>query len=127
MKGAAERVRFSDTGVPAKLYTLWQKQVHRGIQNWDCYGPEEAGTSRWDAFCEWAAGQPTMAPQGQLTYNEERVQKNVRLLCDDVAKMARCSRQAMWEVVRLAWEGYRSGNNGAPQHVKPQKWPLPAS
>jgi len=55
MKGAAERVGFSDTGVPAKLYILWRKQVHRGIQNWDCYGLEEAGTSRWDAFCEWAA------------------------------------------------------------------------
>ena len=71
MKGAAERVGFSDTGVPAKLYTLWRKQVHRSIQNWDWYCLEEARTSKCDAFCEWAIGQPTMAPRGQLTYNEE--------------------------------------------------------
>ena len=56
MKKAAEKVGFSDTGTPPKLYMLWRKQVHRGVQNWD---PEETGTSRWDAFCEWAAGQPT--------------------------------------------------------------------
>jgi len=68
-----------------------------------------------------------MAPRGQLTYNEEQLPKNVRLLCDEVANKARCSRQAMWDVVRLAREACRSGNNGAPQHVDPQKWPLPSS
>jgi hypothetical protein len=127
MKKAAEQVGFSDAGTPTKLYTLWRKQVHRGVQNWDCFGPEEAGTSRWDAFCEWAAGQPTMAPRGQLTYHEESVRKNVRLLCDDVAKKARNSRQAMWEAVRQARAGYRGAHNAAPQHVEPAKWPLPAA
>ena len=95
MKGAAERVGFSDTGFPAKLYTLWWKQVHKGMQNWDCCGFEEARRSRWDAFSEWGARQPTMGPRGQLTYNEERVWKNIRLLCDNVVKKARCSQQAM--------------------------------
>ena len=104
-----------------KPYTLWRKQVHLGAQNWDCFGPEEAGISRWDSFCEWAAGQPTMAPRGQLTYHEERVRKNVRFLCDDINKKVQNSRQAMWEAVHQAREAYRSAHHAAPQYVEPAK------
>ena len=65
------RVRFFDDGVPSQLYTLQWEQVHRGIQNWHCFGSAEAGTNQWNNFCEWAAGQPTMAPWGLVEYSQE--------------------------------------------------------
>ena len=55
VKNAAQRVGFFDPGIPAQLYTLWQGQIHRAIQNWDCYGAGEAGTNKCSEFCDWAA------------------------------------------------------------------------
>ncbi|RPB19632.1 hypothetical protein L211DRAFT_853014 [Terfezia boudieri ATCC MYA-4762] len=127
IKQAADKVGFNDDGIPGKLYTFWWKHIHRGVQNWDCYGPEEAGTSRWDAFCEWAAGQPTMAPRGQLEYQNESIRKHVRILCDDIAKKARTSRQGTWNVVHQARAAYQAANNGGPANIEPPKWPLPAT
>ena len=68
VKGAAEKVGFCDNGIPPQLYSLWRTQVHRGIQNWDCFGAAVAGTKKWTDFCAWAAGQPGMALRGQVEY-----------------------------------------------------------
>jgi len=89
VKEAAMKVGFFDDGVPSQLYTLWWGQVYRGIQNWNYFGSAEAGTSWWNDFCEWAASQPTMAPRGLVGYSQEEVQRNVHILCDDIAKKAR--------------------------------------
>ncbi|RPB19145.1 hypothetical protein L211DRAFT_853486 [Terfezia boudieri ATCC MYA-4762] len=91
VRKAAEWVGFFDEGIPSQLYTQWRKQVHREIQNFNYYGPEEAGSNKWEFFCEWAAGQPTMASRGQLAYQNEAIRKHIRILCDDVAKKARGS------------------------------------
>ena len=40
---AAQSVGFFDAGIPARLYTLWRKQVHRAIENFRCFGPKETG------------------------------------------------------------------------------------
>jgi len=66
VKTAAERLSFHADGVPGQLYTMWQQQIHRSIQNFNCYGAEESGTNRWENFCQWAASQPTMGPARQL-------------------------------------------------------------
>ena len=92
VKTAAERLGFHADGVPGQLYTMWRKQIHCGIQNFNCYGLEESETNRWENFCQWAAGQPTMAAAGQLAYHYKGIQKSVRMLCDDVAKKPRNSR-----------------------------------
>ncbi|KAF8415751.1 hypothetical protein BGX38DRAFT_1281171 [Terfezia claveryi] len=47
IKQAAERVGFFDPGIPPQLYTLWRGQIHRGVQNWDCFGSGEAGSNKW--------------------------------------------------------------------------------
>jgi len=47
VKTAAERLGFHADGIPGHLYTMWQKQIYRGIQNFNCYGPQESGTNRW--------------------------------------------------------------------------------
>jgi len=46
VKEAATKVGFFDDGVPSQLYTLWRGQVHRDIQNWNCFGSAEAGISQ---------------------------------------------------------------------------------
>ena len=108
VKGAAEKVGFFDNGIHPQLYSLWRTQVHRGIQNWDCFVAAEAGTKEWTDFCEWAAGQPGMGPRGQVGYGREEVKRHVRTLCDDIAKKARNSRQAMWEMIYAARAAYHT-------------------
>ena len=71
VKNAAQRVACFDPGIPAQLYTLRRGQIHRAIQNWYCYVAGQAGTNKWREFCEWAAEQPSIAPRGQLTYNQD--------------------------------------------------------
>jgi len=95
VKTAAELLGFHADGVPGQLYTMWWKQIHHGIQNLNCYGPKESGINRWENFCEWAATQPTMASARQLAYHDEAIQKRVRMLYDDMAKMTRNSQQAI--------------------------------
>ncbi|RPB22174.1 hypothetical protein L211DRAFT_850931 [Terfezia boudieri ATCC MYA-4762] len=56
VRKAAERVGFFGEGIPSQLYTQWRKQVHRGIQNFNCYGPEEAGSNKWESFLKKARG-----------------------------------------------------------------------
>jgi len=51
VKEAATKVGFFDDRVLSQLYTLWRGQVHRGIQNWNCFDSAEAGTNRWNDFC----------------------------------------------------------------------------
>jgi len=92
VKTAAKGLGFHADGVTGQLYTMWRKQIYRRIQNFNWYRPEESGTNRWENFCQWAAGLPTMAPAGQLAYHDEAIQKSVWMLCDDVAKKARNSR-----------------------------------
>ena len=125
VKGAAEKVGFFDNGIPPQLYSLWRTQVHRGIRNWDCVGAAEAGTKKWTDCWEWAAGQPGMAPRGQVEYAREEVKRHVRPLCDDIAKQARNSRQAMWEMIYVAREAYRTEYSEAPEIIEPPKWLLP--
>jgi len=125
VKQAADNVAFHDKGVPGSLYTLLRKQVHWGIQNYSRYRPEESGTTKWDSFCEWAAGHPTIATHGQLEYQNEATKRHVRTLCYDVAKKARNSRQCMWSVVRQARAAYRATHNGEPANIELAKWPLP--
>jgi len=45
VKEAAAEVGFFNDWVPSQLYVLWRGQVHRGIQNWNCFASAEAGTS----------------------------------------------------------------------------------
>ncbi|RPB18500.1 hypothetical protein L211DRAFT_854063 [Terfezia boudieri ATCC MYA-4762] len=72
--------------------------------NFNCHGPEEAGSNKWESFCEWATGQPTMAPR---------------------AKKARGSRQAMWVAIHQARAAHRASHDGEPAVIEPPKWPLP--
>ncbi|RPB26621.1 hypothetical protein L211DRAFT_847247 [Terfezia boudieri ATCC MYA-4762] len=125
VRKAAERVGFFDKGIPGQLYTQWRKQVHRRIQNFNCHGPEEAGSNKWESFCEWAAGQPTMAPRYQLAYQDEAIQKHIRILYDDVVKKARGSRQAMWVAIQQARATHRASYDGESAVIEPPKWPLP--
>ena len=125
VRQAAERIGFFDPGIPKRLYTFWRAQVHRGIQNWTCFGAGEAGTTKWAEFCEWAAGQPTMAPRGQLNYHKDSIRNNVRVVCEDIAKKARTSRQNMWEAIQQSRAAYRAANAMAPAHIEPLNWPLP--
>ena len=54
-----------------------------------------------------------MAPRGQVNYNNDSaIRRNVRLLCDDVAKKARNSRQKMWDAVHRARVAYEAANPG---------------
>ncbi|RPB22175.1 hypothetical protein L211DRAFT_850932 [Terfezia boudieri ATCC MYA-4762] len=122
VRNAAKSVGFFDDGIPPQLYTLWRKQVHRGVQNWTCYGAREAGIIRWGEFCEWAAGQPTMAPRGQVQYNRDIIRRNVRILYDDIAKKARNSRQSMWDTVQRARAAHRAANPGVV--IQPLRKPL---
>ncbi|RPB26622.1 hypothetical protein L211DRAFT_847248 [Terfezia boudieri ATCC MYA-4762] len=123
IRNTAENIGFFDDGIPPQLYTLWRSQVHRGVQNWGCYGAGEAGIIRWGDFCEWAAGQPTMAPRGQVQYNRDVIHRNVRILYDDIAKKGRNSRQSMWDTVQRARAAHRAAN---PEGViEPLRWLLP--
>ena len=108
VKRAAQQVGFLDFGIPPQLYSLWQTEVYRGIQNWDRFVAAEAGTKEWPDFVEWAAGQPGMAPQGRVGYGPEEVKRHVCTLCDDKAKKAWNSRQAMWEMIYAAPAAYRA-------------------
>ena len=128
VRQAATNVGFYDPNIDSKLYTFWRAQVHRGIQNWNCFGAGEAGTSRWSEFCEWAASQEGMAPRGMLAYTtDSSIRRNVRTICDDIAKKARSSRQSMWETIFRARAGYRESNPGAPAIIEPTRWPLPGA
>ena len=66
--------------------------MHRGIQNWNCYSAGEAGMNKWAEFCDWATGQPIMAPRGQLAYDQNKIRFSIRTICDNMAKIARTSR-----------------------------------
>ncbi|RPB18147.1 hypothetical protein L211DRAFT_854413 [Terfezia boudieri ATCC MYA-4762] len=66
-----------------------------------------------------------MAPRGQLAYQDEAIRKHIRILCDDVAKKARGSRQAMWVAIHQAWAAHRASHDGEPAVIEPPKWPLP--
>ena len=100
MRQAATNVGFYDPNIDSKLYTFWRAQVHRGNQNWNCFGTEEAKTSRWSEVCEWVASQEGMAPRGMLAYTtDSSIRRNVRTICDDIAKKPRSSRQGMWETI----------------------------
>jgi len=125
VKEAATKVEFFDDGVPSQLYTLWWGQVHRGIQNWNCFGSAEADTNQWNNFCKWAAGQPTMAPRGLVGYSQEEVRWNVCILCNDEAKKARNSRQSMWHMIYRARAAYTAANPDLERVIEPPKWPLP--
>jgi len=125
VKTAAERLGFYADGVQGQLYTRWRKQIHRGILNFNSYGPEESGTNRWENICQWPAGQPTMGPAGQRAYNDEAIQRSVRMLCDDVAKKARNSGQAMCAAIHQACAAYRDAHDGHRTFIGPPKWLLP--
>ncbi|RPB27280.1 hypothetical protein L211DRAFT_846106 [Terfezia boudieri ATCC MYA-4762] len=66
-----------------------------------------------------------MAPRGQLVYQDEAIRKQIRILCDDVAKKARGSRQAIWIAIHIARATYRVAYNREPAIVEQPKWPLP--
>ncbi|RPB23578.1 hypothetical protein L211DRAFT_849565 [Terfezia boudieri ATCC MYA-4762] len=66
-----------------------------------------------------------MASRGQLAYQDKVIQKHIRILCDDVAKKARGSRQAMWIAIHMVRAAYRVAHNEEPAVVEPPKWPLP--
>ena len=101
--------------------------MHRGIQNWNCYGAGEEGTSKWAEFCDWAAGQPIMAPWGQLEYDQDKIRSSVRTICDDIGKKAHTSRQTMWEAIYIARAAYHSANPMGPKTIQPLRWPLPGA
>ena len=92
VRQAATNVGFYDPNIDSTLYTFRRAQVCRGIQNWNCFGAGEAETSRWSEFCEWAASEEGMAPRGMLAYTTySSIGRNVRTICDDIAKEARPS------------------------------------
>ncbi|RPB25435.1 hypothetical protein L211DRAFT_848274 [Terfezia boudieri ATCC MYA-4762] len=66
-----------------------------------------------------------MAPQDQLAYQDKAIRKHIRILCDDKAKKARGSRQAMWIAIHMVRAAYRIAHNREPAIVEPPKWPLP--
>ena len=128
VRQAATNVGFYDSNIYSKLYTFWRAQVHRGIQNWNCFSTGEAGTSRWSEFCEWAASQEGMAPRGMLAYTtDSSIRRNVRTICDDIAKKARSSRQSMWETIFRARAAYRESNPRASAIIEPARWPRPGA
>jgi len=47
------------------------------------------------------------------------------MLCDDIAKKARNSRQAMWAAIHQERAAYREAYDGQPTFIEPTKWPLP--
>jgi len=124
VRNALEIVGFFDAGIPPQLYTLWRSQVQRGIQNWNSYEAGEVGINRWGKFCEWASGQPSMALRGQLRYNRDVIWRNVRILCDDIAKQARHSRKGMWHTIQRARAARGNANLGAPA-IQLRRWTLP--
>ena len=122
------KVGFYDLNIDSTLYTFWRAQVHRGIQNWNCFGAGEARTSRWREFCEWAASQEGMAPRGMLAYTtDSSIRRNVRTICDDIAKKAQSRRQSMWETIFRARTAYRESIPGAPEIIEPSRWPPPGT
>ncbi|RPB18148.1 hypothetical protein L211DRAFT_854414 [Terfezia boudieri ATCC MYA-4762] len=64
-----------------------------------------------------------MAPRGQVQYNRDVIRRNVRILCDDIAKKGRNSRQSMWDTVQRARAAHRAANPGGV--IEPLRWPLP--
>ena len=68
--------------------------------------------------------QPGMAPQGQVGYAGEEVKRQIRTLCDDIAKKARNSWQAMGEINYSARGAYRAEYAKVPEIIEPLKWPL---
>ena len=128
VRQAATNVGFYDPNIDSKIYIFWGAQVHRGIQNWNCFGPGEAGTSRWSELCEWAASQEGMAPWGMLAYTtDSSIRRNVIMICDDIAEKARSSQQSMWETISRARAAYRESNPGAPAIIEHARWPLPGA
>ena len=87
----------------------------------------EGGTSKWSEFGDWAAGQPTMAPGGQLEYDQDKIRSSVRTICDDIAKKARKSRLTMWEAIHLARGTYRTANPKGPKTIQSSRSPLPGA
>ena len=65
-----------------------------------------------------------MASRGQVGYGRQEVKWHVRTLCEDIAKKARSSRQAMWEMIYAARAADRAAYTGAPKIIEPPKWPL---
>ena len=74
----------------------------------DCLVEAEAGTKGCTHVCEWAGGQPGMAPEGQVAYAREQIKWHVCRLCNDIATKARNSRQAMWERIYVVRAAYRA-------------------
>ena len=66
VKAGAVKVGFFDNGIPPQLYSLWRTQVHRGIQNWDCFGAAEAGTNKWTDFVNGLQGSREWPLEGRL-------------------------------------------------------------
>ena len=66
-----------------------------------------------------------MAPRGQVEYAREEVKRQVPTLCDDIAKKARNSRQAIWEMIYVARAAYCAEYTEAHEIMEPPKWPLP--
>ena len=66
-----------------------------------------------------------MAPGVQVEYAREEVKRHVRRLCDDIAKKARNSWQAVWEMIYVARAAYRAEYPKALEIIEPHKWPLP--
>ena len=76
------------------------------------FGPEEAGKVKFAEFCEWAAGHPSMAPRGQVNYNDQTYRVAMNQLLQDGVKKARKSRQTMWQEIADARAALTAANDG---------------
>ena len=43
--------------------------MQRAMAEFRIFGPEESGWVKFAELCEWAAGYPAMAPEGQVNYH----------------------------------------------------------
>ena len=84
------------------------------------YAPVEAGKVNFAEFCEWAARHPSMAPRGQVNYNDQTYGVAMNQLLQDVAKKARKARQTMWLAIADAQAAFTAANHVVViEHVHP--------
>ena len=98
-KQYVDKLGFNDPGIPKTLYQIWRSCMQRAMAEFGIFGPGEAAKVKFAEFCEWAAGHPSMAPRGQVNYNDQTYRVAMNQLLQDVAKKARKCRQKMWEAI----------------------------
>ena len=66
--------------------------MQRAMAEFGIFGPVEARKVKFAEFCEWAAGDHSMAHRGQVNYSDQTYRVAMNQVLQDVAKKARESR-----------------------------------